>query len=261
MVAAAAAEFEKRPLVVSLHDVAPPTRVTSEKILAELTRRGVHACSILVVPNYHATGSAVADRDFMQWLRDLENHGHEIVIHGYFHQRPRRSRETLRERFVTRVYTSDEGEFYDLDYAEAFRRITQARDEFVSAGLTPRGFIAPAWLLAPEGERAAADAELEYTTRLTTVRDLRSGHDFAARSLVYSVRNGWRRGVSLAWNAALARVMAAAPLMRLSIHPPDIEHRDIWRQILSLAETLATKRTPTTYRDWLAERRLDERCS
>ncbi|MFN2475715.1 MAG: DUF2334 domain-containing protein [Chthoniobacterales bacterium] len=256
---AAAAEAEKLPAVVSIHDVAPTTRAASEKIVAELSRRGINVCSLLVVPDYHHSGGSMADRGFVQWLRDLESAGHEVVIHGYFHARPRRSRESLRERLVTRFYTSDEGEFYDLSYEEALRRVSQAREEFVSAGLTPRGFIAPAWLLGPEAQRAVADAEMEYTTRLTNVRDLRSGEDFAARSLVYSVRSGWRRGASLAWNAALARVMSGAELLRLAIHPPDIEHDAIWRQISALAGSIAEARTPTTYRDWVGQRRLQSR--
>jgi predicted deacetylase len=66
---------------------------------------------------------------------------------------PARERETLRERLITGAYTAGEGEFYDLDYADALERITRARDEFVAAGLRPRGFIAPAWLL---GSRRSA---------------------------------------------------------------------------------------------------------
>ncbi len=252
----AAAEAEKRPVVVSIHDVAPSTRASSEQIVAELGRRGIDVCALLVVPDYHQTGASMADRDFVRWLRDLEAAGHEVVIHGYFHSRPRRAGESLRERLVTRYYTNDEGEFYDLSYEEAFRRVSRARDEFTGAGLRPRGFIAPAWLLGPEAERAIADAEMEYTTRLTNVRDLRSREDFAARSLVYSVRSSWRRNVSLAWNGTLARLMTTAPLMRLAIHPPDLLYPEVWSQILSLAGTLAATRTPTTYRDWIAERRV-----
>lgn len=252
----AAAEAEKRPVVVSIHDVAPSTRAASEQIVAAIGRRGIDVCSLLVVPDYHEGGASMVDRSFVQWLRDLESAGHEVVIHGYFHTRPRRTGETLRERLVTRFYTNDEGEFYDLSYEEAFRRVTRAREEFVAAGLRPRGFIAPAWLLGRDAERAIADAEMEYTTRLTNVLDLRTGEDFAARSLVYSVRSHWRRGASLAWNAALARMMAAAPLLRLAIHPPDVQHDGVWRQILDLAGGLADSRQPTTYRDWVAEQRL-----
>jgi predicted deacetylase len=195
------------------------------------------------------------DRDFVRWLQDLEAQGHELVIHGYFHKRPRRNGERLAQRFLTQFYTDDEGEFYDLDYDEAFRRISQAREEFSRAGITPRGFVAPAWLLGTEAERAAVAAEMEYTTRLTGVRDLRFGQSFHARTLTYSVRSGWRRVASLAWNAALARQLGGARLARVSIHPPDLEYPEIWQQILRLTKRLAEERTPTTYRDWIAERR------
>jgi predicted deacetylase len=189
----------------------------------------------------------------------LETKGHEIVIHGYFHERPRRNGESVTQKLFTRFYTKDEGEFYDLDYDEAFRRITRAREEFRSVGLTPRGFIAPAWLLGAPGERAAADAELEYTTRLSGIRDLRSGQNYPARTLAYSVRSGWRRTTSLAWNNLLVRQLAEAPLARVSIHPPDREHPEIWRQVLRLTERLLQNRNATTYRDWIAEKRVGAR--
>ncbi|MDQ6624786.1 MAG: polysaccharide deacetylase family protein [Verrucomicrobiota bacterium] len=252
----AVAASEPLPLIVSLHDVAPSTRENCERMLTDLARHHLRVSSLLVVPNYHERGAAVDDRSFMQWLRDLEAAGHEIVIHGYFHRRPRRERETLAAKLITRRYTADEGEFYDLPYDEAYSRITRARDEFKAAGLTPRGFIAPAWLLSAEGERAAADAEMEYTTRLTNVRDLRTSETFRAQSLVYSVRSRWRRGASLAWNASLCRVMQNAPLVRIGLHPVDYDHAAVWRQILSTIDRLTDTREATTYRDWIAQQRI-----
>ena len=252
---AVSAPANRETLVVSVHDVAPETRPAVERIVAELARHRIPVCSLLVVPNYHRHGSFTDDPGFTRWLQNLEAQGNEIVIHGYFHQRPRQEKETARTRFLTRLYTNDEGEFYDLDFEEALRRVTQAKEEFARAGLSPRGFIAPAWLLGTEAERAVAEAELEYTTRLTGVRDLRSGDDFQARTLVYSVRSGWRRAISLAWNNILAQRLIRAPLARVSIHPPDCEHREVWQQILRLVDRLGENRTPTTYRDWLAEKR------
>jgi predicted deacetylase len=253
--AVAAASATKELAIISVHDVAPSTQLVAAKIIAELNGYGVRVCSLLVVPNYHHRGASMEDRQFVSWLRDLESAGHEIVIHGYFHERPRREHESWQTKFLTRFYTHEEGEFYDLNYDEAFRRIAAARAEFVSAGLTPRGFVAPAWLLSTEAERAARDAELEYTTRLRTVRDLRSGETFPARSLVYSVRNSWRRVTSLTWNRLLAEVLKNAPLLRLSIHPVDYNEPAVWRQIVDLVRKIDGLRTPTTYRDWIAERR------
>ena len=252
----ATASATKEFLVVSIHDVAPATQSTVSEMIAELARRGVHHTSLLVVPNYHHQGASVEDQNFVSWLRQLESAGHEIVVHGYFHQRPKSAGESLFDRVVTRFYTQGEGEFYDLGYEEALRRITAGRDEFKAAGLRPRGFVAPAWLLSNEGLRAARDAEMEYTTHLRDVVDLRSGESFAARSLVYSVRNGWRRATSLAWNAALSRALKTKPLMRLSIHPPDYSHPAVWRQIIDLVNAMAPVRTPTTYQDWIADRRI-----
>jgi predicted deacetylase len=252
----AAPSTSRDTLVVSIHDVAPLNRKLVDELLASLRHRGVRACSLLVVPDYHHQGLATKDRHFVSWLRELESAGHEIVIHGYFHERPRRANETIADRFFTCFYTAGEGEFYDLDYAEALRRITAARDEFRTIGLKPRGFVAPAWLLSTEAERAARDAEFEYTTRLQTVHDLRSGERFFARSIVYSLRSAWRRKASRAWNATLFRVLKGGPLLRISVHPPDYSHPRIWRQIVNFIDATIGSRTATTYQDWIAEQRL-----
>lgn len=256
---ALSAEAERAALVVSIHDVAPATQKRVEEIISDLAHHGVAVSSLLVVPDYHHGGCFAADTGFVRWLQELEEKGHEIVIHGYFHQRPRRQGEKVLQKAITRFYTSDEAEFYDLDYDEALRRINQAREQFIACGLTPRGFIAPAWLLSAPAEKAAADAEMEYTTRLTHVRDLRGGESYSARSLVYSVRSGWRRTASLAWNNLLARRLADAPLARVSLHPPDRGHPEIWDQALRLIDCLIEDRTVTTYRDWIAEKRIQQR--
>src|SRR6266480_5502947 len=243
-------------LVVSIHDVAPSNRALVDEMITVLGHHGVRVCSLLVVPDYHHQGLFTKDRQFVSWLRDLELDGHEVVIHGYFHERPRRPEESLRDKFLTRFYTQHEGEFYDLDYDEALRRITTARDEFRAHGLKPRGFVAPAWLLSMEAERAARDAGMEYTTRLDRVCDLRAGDEFAARSIVYSVRRTWRRGISRICNATLFRYLEGKPLLRISIHPPDYSHPTIWRQVTGMIERAIGSRTATTYQDWIAQQRL-----
>ena len=252
----AAAESPIGSLVVSVHDVAPITRLPVERILTDLKEAGVRVTSLLVVPDYHHRGKSVDDANFASWLRELEADGHEIVIHGYFHERPRRKSEGIREKFLTRVYTRDEAEFFDLEYEEAFARITRARDELRGARLSPIGFIAPAWLLGSKGERAARDADMQYTTRIATVIDLLTGERESSRALVYSTRSAWRRAASLGWNAALARRVAIGQLVRLCIHPSDIAFGDVWKQIIRFARRFSSTRNPKTYRDWISEERL-----
>lgn len=252
----ASAESTHCSLIVSIHDVAPATWTACRHMVEQLAGLGIRRTSLLVVPDYHRRGKATTDTEFVRWLRDLETDGHEIVIHGYFHQRPRSSGEDLRDIFMTRVYTQSEGEFYDLSYDEAVGRISSARDEFRAAGLVPRGFIAPAWLLSKAGEVAARDAEMEYTTRLTEIKDLRTGERFHARSLVYSTSTSARRMASLLWNAALARTLATQPLVRLSVHPPDVRFAAIWKQIRAIASRFSRTHSATTYGEWVQEQRL-----
>jgi predicted deacetylase len=249
---AAARDF----MVVSLHDVAPSTQQIANTIISELARHGVNVCSLLVVPDYHHQGLSTRDQQFVSWLRGLEADGHEVAIHGYFHERPCRAKESLHDKFLTRFYTQQEGEFYDLDYDEALSRITKARDEFHSSGLKPRGFVAPAWLLSKEAELAARDAGMEYTTRLHKVCDLRAGDEFAARSIVYSVRRNWRRRISQICNTALFRYLEGKPLLRISIHPSDYSYPTIWRQVTRMIDRAIGSRIAATYHDWIAQQRL-----
>lgn len=152
---------------------------------------------------------------------------------------------------MTRIYTADEGEFYDLDRVTARDLVVKGREEFRRVGLDPHGFIAPAWLLGMEAETALRDLAIEYTTRLGSVVDFKGDTAHASQSLVWSVRSAWRRGVSRLWNAFLFRRLAANPLMRISIHPVDIDHPAIWQQIRTLIVQALADRKALTYHTWL----------
>ena len=244
----------QRALVVSIHDVAPATRERVARMLAALAGLGVRSCALLVVPDYHRAGPSLGKAGFVAWLQEMQAQGHEIVLHGYYHQRARRAGESAREKMITRVYTAEEGEFYDLDFTAASRLVRAARDEFIAHGFHPGGFIAPAWLLGAEAERAVIDAGFRYTTTLRGVRDFASGEEFLSQSLVYSVRSDWRCAVSLFWNRTLFRRLTRNPLLRLALHPPDIDHPGIWRQIRALTTRALRDRKPMTYQGWLEMR-------
>lgn len=242
---------QQRALVVSIHDVAPATQDRADEILRKIADLGATVSSLLVVPDYHRQGRAMADPAFCAWLRKLEQRGHEIVLHGFFHERARRPNETTRAQLITRFYTADEGEFYDLGYDEARALIEEAQREFAAQDFRPRGFIAPAWLLGAEAERAAIDAGMTYTTTLRQVRDFVARQEIASQSLVYSIRSSWRRGVSLGWNRWLFSRLTSNALLRLSLHPPDVSHPQIWRQIRGMIERAVRDREPMTYQSWL----------
>jgi predicted deacetylase len=236
-----------RSLVVSIHDVSPHTWRAVEEILADLASTGITRTSLLVVADHHHRGHFLAYPDFCEWLRARESEGHEAVIHGYYHQRAARKGESLADRFTTRLYTAGEGEFYDVGQYEAESLISRAQADFERAGLTASGFVAPAWLLSDAGFAAVKAAGLRHTTRLRTFYDLANDTELPAQSLVYSTRAAWRRITSLAWNATLFRRLRRNPLMRLGIHPPDLQYENVWKQIRKLAIAALKDRKAMTY--------------
>ncbi len=247
--------MKERALVVSVHDVSPWTRNSCDRILRELGEIGVGATSLLVIPDHHHRGHWRDDAEASAWLVGKAGAGHEVVTHGYFHQRERRPGESAATKMTTRWYTADEGEFYDIDRAEARSLVEKANAELRELGLDPAGFIAPAWLLGTGAEAALRELGVEYTTRLGGVFDLRTGEAHRSQSLVWSVRSVWRRQVSLAWNALLFRRMAPRDLLRISIHPVDVEHRSIWRQVRAFVARALADREAVTYQAWLIRQR------
>jgi predicted deacetylase len=239
-------------LVVSLHDVSPLTWEPCRRILRELRDVGVARVSLLVIPDHHRRGNFLQQPEFCDWLKREVAAGHEAVLHGYHHQRSPRDGESLRERWVTRSYTAGEGEFFDLPYETARDLVNRGREEFRQIGLIPSGFIAPAWLLGAEAERAVRDAGFLYTTRISGVWDLRRGEVHRSQSLCWSVRAAWRRVASLAWNGWLFRRIAGAPLLRIAIHPVDIAHPRVWAQITRMISEAGRSRASHTYESWLA---------
>src|SRR5258707_11363390 len=96
-------------IVVSLHDVAPRTQQITSTIISELSAHGVRVCSILVVPDYHHEGLFAKHREFVTCLPAFEADGHKVEIHADFHARPAQTKETFRDKFVTRFFTQNEG--------------------------------------------------------------------------------------------------------------------------------------------------------
>lgn len=237
-------------LIVSIHDVSPITESVVREILFDLDAVGVQVVSLLVIPNHHRRGHFRDYPEFCDWMRVQQKKGHEIVTHGYFHSRERISKESWLDRMITRHYTADEGEFYDLAKDEAAKKMRLAQQDFASIGIVPVGFIAPAWLLSPGGEDAARQTGFHYTTSLREIKWLQNSAIHVSQSLVYSVRNAWRRQCSLIWNLWLAHILKNNSAIRLGIHPPDWAYPAIREQILTLAKDFVKSRTPVTYATW-----------
>ncbi|HMB55246.1 MAG TPA: polysaccharide deacetylase family protein [Thermoanaerobaculia bacterium] len=232
-------------VVVSLHDVHLDSWRDYAPFVDELAERGVGRTSLLVVPHWRDRPMA-DDPEMIDWLRRLADAGHEIVLHGWRH-RADPVRGGFLPRLVGGVYTAGEGEFYQLGYPEARRRLEAGRDELVAAGLPPAGFVAPAWLLSGLARRAVSDLGFPYTTYLHRFELLPEGPRHYAPSLVFSLRSAWRKRVSLTWIPLWAKLNARAALLRVAVHPIDLGDEAGRAAMLRLSAAAAARRRVRTY--------------
>jgi predicted deacetylase len=244
-----------KSLIVSLHDAHPGSRVQIAEQVAFLASYGITRSSILVVPEFHHGAAAGGDPEFRDAVTTWQAGGHEIVLHGYFHDRKESPRETLGTLFWTRLYTNREAEFLDLPREAAQDRLARGRKLFESLGWRASGFVAPAWLMAEWIPGVLAEMEFAYTTTLKEIVPLRSGTNRAtsSQSLCYSTRAAWRRFASALWNKNLFLRLRETDLIRLSLHPRDLEFPLLRRQIDQILRS-ALKRgfQPTTYGEYVA---------
>ena len=244
-----------KSLIVSLHDAHPGSHAQIAGQVAFLAGYGITRSSILVVPEFHHEGPVTRDDGFCQAVSGWQAGGHEIVLHGYFHDRLESPRETLSTVFWTRLYTNREAEFLDLPRETARQRLEKGRALFAAQGWRATGFVAPAWLMAEGLTNLLAEMSFAYTTRVGEIIPLLPGINRvkSSQSLCYSTRAGWRRVASGVWNKHLFERLRDTDLVRLSLHPRDLEFPLIRRQIDQIVRaSLKRGFQPTTYGEYVA---------
>jgi predicted deacetylase len=248
-------ETSRKSLIVSLHDAHPGSHAQIAEQVAFLAAYGITRSSILVVPEFHHEGALLDDPAFCEAVTGWQAGGHEIVLHGYFHDRLESPPEKLSTVFWTRLYTNQEAEFLDLPRETAQLRLEKGRALFEVLGWHVHGFVAPAWLMSPEMPGLLAELGFTYTTRLGEILWLHPDRkrEKASQSLCYSTRASWRRFASGVWNKHLYGRLRETDLVRLSLHPRDLEFPLMRRQIDQILRA-SFKRgfEPTTYGEYVA---------
>ena len=241
-------------LVVSIHDVAPVHWDRVERMLHALDAIGVRRRSLLVIPNYHGEGEIDRRADFCEWLRERQETGDELILHGYEHRDVRRPTSRL-DRFKHRWFTQGEGEFLPLDYDEAGARIGQGLAVFDRAGLHTEGFVAPAWLINAGGLRAARDRGLTFTNSYLRISDLANDRSWFAPSLVFGPGT-LNEDVGIRVQAGVAGLLARRAIARVVLHPPCVDHPARFARILAMIATQLERHRPTTYGQVVARLRV-----
>jgi predicted deacetylase len=262
---------DRRRLLVSIHDVTPALEA-QVRALWDICRRRSVVPALLVVPNWHGVSPLDRSPEFVDWLRECADDGEgskgngngeragerdgksargaEIFLHGLRHDEvglPRRPADVWRAWGKTAL----EGEFLTLDREAARQRIDEGLVLFRRLGLTPVGFVPPAWLAQPDCDRAVADAGLRFSEDDRTV----SVHEGERERRIPSPVVRWSsrtllRAHGSAVVASIRRVVQhRSPHVRIALHPTDLDHPATARSVERALDDWLTDRQATRYSD------------
>jgi predicted deacetylase len=238
---------------VAVHDVALAHRARLERIDALLARLGVGArYSMLLVPDYHRQGRLDADPAFVSWLRGRAAAGVEMLLHGYSHLDESRH-EGLAARWKAGQMTAGEGEFLGIGGDEALRRLVGGRSIVeAAAGAPVAGFVAPAWLYGAQARQALARAGLRLAEDHWAVWSPADGRRLLRSPVVsWASRTPWRLRTSVWWSRAATTLLRPLAVVRVGIHPFDVDHPRLEREIERTLSALLRNRRPMLLADLL----------
>ena len=174
----------------------------------------------------------------LELLTRWQKEGHDLALHGYYHDRVGLPPSSW---WWTRVYSNQEAEFFDLDDTEARRRLEAGLAMWRRNHWNLVGFVAPGWLYPERMESLLKEMGFAYTCRLRELVHLADGTRDPAWAGAYSLRSGWRRMLASVWYPLWKAVWTGRDLVRLSLHPADLEVPWVRRQVGVLLEEFAAR--------------------
>jgi hypothetical protein len=235
-----------RELLITIHDVTPALAPRVEALWRSCAVRGV-VPGLLVVPDWHGASAMEGDPSFVAWLRARAADGAEIFLHGERHDEAGLPR-TFGDRLRAFGRTNEEGEFLTLGYDAARARIERGVARLRKMGLSPVGFVPPAWLARRATHDAVRDAGLLVS------EDAAAVYMHAPSRTVSSPVVRWSgRGFVRAWGSAFVErgrwwLQRGAAVVRIALHPGDLEHQATASSIARGLDAWLSVRRQTSYR-------------
>jgi len=223
-------------LIVSVHDVAPPTATAARLWTRLLAPTGV-PLTFLVVPGpwrgSRFGGAEDGGRTLAAWLHARQEVGDEISLHGWSHTADVPG--SLPRRLLGAAVARGAAEMWALGRADAAARTRAGLEALGLHGLVVTGTTPPGWLASRGAREGMADAGLGYVTDHAGVVRLADGRRWNAPALCHrpappvrpdggvslparAVETAGRGVVGSAW-----RVVAAGRSVRIGLHPDDLD--------------------------------------
>ena len=210
------------PVLVTIHDVAPPLMARVERLWEICAARNVNP-GLLVVPDWHGGAPIEGDTACVNWIRARAADGAEIFLHGERHDEigsPRGWRDEIRAL----GRTNKEGEFLTLGHDAARARIDRGLVRLRALGLSPIGFVPPAWLARPDTHRAVREAGLAVSEDDGVIYDFKGARTIVAPVVRWSSRGTVRALGSLVQAQLRWTLQRGAAVIRIALHPADLDH-------------------------------------
>jgi predicted deacetylase len=244
----------RRPaaLLVSLHDVSPLTLADCEAAIALLRDAGLapSQLTVLAIPHHEERIALDAHPPTIRFLRDLEEQGARLMMHGLTHRMVGRAWTPL-GMFRAHIFARGQGELYNADAAETARRLDEGRAILVRAGLegATRAFVPPAWLLSPAGRQVVAQRGFDFYEIFGGI--IHHGTRHARRVVGWGSLNPIET-VATAIYADLQSIRTGLDT-RLAIHPADMRLPSQRRAINRILTRLLPRMRALNYATYLQE--------
>ena len=235
-------------LIVAVHDVTPAHRASLERIYRLLEGLNVARYALLVVPDWHGEWPLDRHAAFVDDLLQRQAAGAEVFLHGYRHDEAGFQRTWL-QRLGVAGRTAASAEFYIAPPDETARRLDQGLGLFGRLGLKPVGCVPPAWLHGPALANQLRERRLGITESFWSIMQVAEERSIFAPALSWSTARRWRSYLTAGVANARRAVEAARGLVRMAIHPPDIEVPVIAGSLKQTLASLGASRRLVTYVD------------
>ena len=227
-------------LAIALHDVEPASYRRCAAIREWLSDRGVDRVTLLVIPAPQLHPFTSRSPELAYWLLDRQDAGDAIAQHGLRH------RQTRPARFGTRIVRHWQGgiaaEYAGMSAEATAESVEAGRRVLVDAGVTPRGFVAPAYAYTGALRGVLAERFDWWATLL----GLHGNAPSRTPALCLGTSGPVKRSTSPLVVRAGARF--SRDLLRLDLHPTDFDHP---RHVEAVERVLqmARDRAAVTYDD------------
>lgn len=196
----------------------PETLDRVRALLAELAARKLLPTTLLVVPGRDWDDAAI------EQLRTWEAEGHALAGHGWSHRAV--AERTLWHRLHAAVLSRDCGEHLSRPRGELVALMVRNHRWFAEHGLRhPRLYVPPAWALGALRPADLADTPFALVESLGGIRVTATRRFLPSPVVGFEADTAARAAALRALNAAARARATRAGLMRVALHPQDLELR------------------------------------